>query len=554
MKIKKSKKKFRPINLFLLSIINTFLVYTANAQTVWTGGSGVDLNWSTSSNWSPSVVPTSSTDVDIQNTYGNDPILDATGLKCKNLQIEAGGALNGASSTDLTVSGNVYDDGDIFAYGTIFYISGDISVGNFTEGSSTVVLNGANSTNQNINGYYFYNLIINNTGGGIAFGGDAVVTNALTMTKGNITTTGYTLTLGTTSANIGTLAWTAGYMTGTGTFQRWFNTSAVSLGAVAGLFPMGVSTLNRSCWIGGTPGTAGTISVAYTQANTVTSFVSSYSENSTTMTHRNDAAWAFSTANSFAGTGLSLRIQASGMPGVSAYAALTMSGASGAAPGSYSAPSGPNSDPQVNRTGLTASNLSQSFFIADNGTNALPVTLIDFEAFGQNGIVNLSWQTASEINNNYFDVERSNDGNAWQTIGNVAGHGNSFSANNYMLLDNLTGTIPEGTFYYRLKQVDFNGAYIFSMIRPVSLSGLTESIQTFPNPTNNMLNMSWTNADNGIVTLNVTDINGKSVYTEAVSGKGLQHKQIDMTTYPAGEYLIQVVSDKSSITKTVIKK
>src|ERR1700751_1021249 len=84
----------------------------------------------------------------------------------------------------------------------------------------------------------------------------------------------------------------------------------------------------------------------------------------------------------------------------------------------------------------------------------LPVELVSFTADCSNGHELLNWSTASETNNDYFLVERSDDGNTFYEIGRAAGHGTSSQTNNYTFTDPqpLSGTV-----YYRLEQIDYNG-------------------------------------------------------------------------------------------------
>ena len=74
-----------------------------------------------------------------------------------------------------------------------------------------------------------------------------------------------------------------------------------------------------------------------------------------------------------------------------------------------------------------------------------------------NDAIQVRWATASEINNREFDVERSTDGSTWTIIGLVPGNGNSTQENMYAYND--LNVVPGIPYYYRLKQIDFNGNY-----------------------------------------------------------------------------------------------
>ncbi|UTW61547.1 T9SS type A sorting domain-containing protein [bacterium SCSIO 12741] len=112
----------------------------------------------------------------------------------------------------------------------------------------------------------------------------------------------------------------------------------------------------------------------------------------------------------------------------------------------------------------------------------LPVELIVFHAKGgPNSVVELSWQTATEINNHYFTVERSKDAVKWFEVSKADGAGNSSTLLNYASVDNNP---YDGLSYYRLKQTDFDGQYKYSMVRSVNLEKLqNSSVDIYPNPT-----------------------------------------------------------------------
>lgn len=89
-------------------------------------------------------------------------------------------------------------------------------------------------------------------------------------------------------------------------------------------------------------------------------------------------------------------------------------------------------------------------------SSLLPVELTEFYGKQLNNVVKLFWSTASEINNEFFEIQRSYDGIVYTKIGSVQGKGNTSYTTNYEFIDN---TINNTIAYYRLKQVDFDGAY-----------------------------------------------------------------------------------------------
>lgn len=115
----------------------------------------------------------------------------------------------------------------------------------------------------------------------------------------------------------------------------------------------------------------------------------------------------------------------------------------------------------VQRTGLT----SFSFFAVAKGMFVLPIELLTFSATLNNDIVDLTWITASEIGNDYFTIERTIDGNHFDSILSVDGSGYS---NTHITYNELDENPLMGTSYYRLKQTDYNGNFTYSDLVPVT--------------------------------------------------------------------------------------
>ncbi|PID56320.1 MAG: peptidase S8 [Ignavibacteriae bacterium] len=172
------------------------------------------------------------------------------------------------------------------------------------------------------------------------------------------------------------------------------------------------------------------------------------------------------------------------------------------------------------------------------GTNPLPVELTTFNAVINNKLKNieLNWQTATEVNNYGFEVERiaqnkDTQNNKWEKIAFINGHGNSNSPKFYNYSDN---TVSSGKFQYRLKQIDFDGKYSYSNVVEVNLGLPTEFSlkQNYPNPFNPSTVIEYTIPSTGMeqsnqVILKVYDILGNEVAT-------LVNKQ-----QPAGNYKIK---------------
>lgn len=120
------------------------------------------------------------------------------------------------------------------------------------------------------------------------------------------------------------------------------------------------------------------------------------------------------------------------------------------------------------------------------GPFTLPIELISFEALvTSQREVKVTWVTASEIDNDFFTVEKSEDGIVWTMVDQIGGAGYSNNVLNYSLVD---PTPYSELSYYRLKQTDFNGDFSYAPIRLINLNKLEDrGISLYPNPTSEYL-------------------------------------------------------------------
>ncbi len=175
----------------------------------------------------------------------------------------------------------------------------------------------------------------------------------------------------------------------------------------------------------------------------------------------------------------------------------------------------------------------------------LPVELVSFDAKRNGKSVELTWSTATEINNDYFDVEHSSDAEHFEKIGQVKGAGNTSEVQHYA----FTHAFPvKGDNYYRLKQVDFDGAYKYTPIRLVRFEELAPGkfkVNYYPNPTRDQINIVSNRLVENYEML-VYDIDGKLVLRRPfVSGM-----IIDLSAYSQGVYLMHLVDAKGQ-TKSI---
>jgi hypothetical protein len=192
----------------------------------------------------------------------------------------------------------------------------------------------------------------------------------------------------------------------------------------------------------------------------------------------------------------------------------------------------------------------------------LPVELISFTANVVNNTVELNWQTATEVNNYGFNVERSWTSSAplWEKIGFVQGYGNSNSPKSYSFED----INPQyGKLQYRLKQIDFDGKFEYSDVVEVAVAAPAkfELMQNYPNPFNPSTTISYTipNVEtlHGVslqhVTLKVYDLLGRevAVLVNELQQAGAYIVQLSTNIYPlsSGIYFYKLTAGSFSAAK-----
>lgn len=146
---------------------------------------------------------------------------------------------------------------------------------------------------------------------------------------------------------------------------------------------------------------------------------------------------------------------------------------------------------------------------------SLPIELSYFSAQSRGKKVMLKWETLSEINNKGFEVQRSTDGTSFENIAVISGKGNSSSIQIYELLDEFP---PEGKIYYRLKQVDYNGAFEYSPVKTTEILTDVKQLKFAPNPAiEGITTLYFTKASNGEALLEIFNLTGQTIYQHPVS-------------------------------------
>lgn len=185
---------------------------------------------------------------------------------------------------------------------------------------------------------------------------------------------------------------------------------------------------------------------------------------------------------------------------------------------------------------------------------ALPVELLTFDAACHQSSITLSWATASETNNDYFTLERSQNAEDWTLVAMVPGAGNSNTLTRYSYRDHLPET---GHIYYRLWQTDYDGAraYLGLLASPCDKTEEPSLMRTYPNPFNSEVMVTFSDFEGKAAWIELWDVMGKQhlsvTLTESDIVRGNYLLKTDMLT--AGVYLLKFRTDASSEAFYVIK-
>ncbi|WP_210490760.1 T9SS type A sorting domain-containing protein [Rufibacter aurantiacus] len=207
----------------------------------------------------------------------------------------------------------------------------------------------------------------------------------------------------------------------------------------------------------------------------------------------------------------------------------------------------------TNECGTQTANAS--IVVADCGLgNPLPVALTRFEGSSRSGAVVLAWSTASEKNNDRFEIERSINGKDFKKVGEVKGNGNSTATVDYSYTDRSAAS---GTVYYRLRQVDFDNAFEYSKVIAVSHAATASSnaaVSVYPNPvTDGRVSIRFQDQVKGSATVRLVDLSGRVLHAQEVASvEGEIALNLTNLNLKAGIYLISVNANGQNTTQRVM--
>ncbi len=469
---------------------------------------------------------------------------------CSNNTITFGSGLTVSSGVFTGSSGHVDINGSLTISGGTYtsnsnstYIYGHFnqSGGTFTHNSGTLVFDGV--ANQNVTtSSTLFNFIMNQSNG-ITLLSNIAMSGTLSLNSGKISIGNYNFTMNSVAVLSGGSSTSFVFTGGTGQF-KWASCAATN----TKVFPVGHT--NSSA--GYTP-----LTITFNTGHTTDAFgVAAYNSvrsngASTGGTEYTNSVvkttWNISETVA-GGANATLTFQWNGTDEGSAFSrsSCRMAHHDGTVwqnVGSLASATGSN--PYT----LTYSNYTGSFspFGINGSGGPLPVEWLYFNVAKEGSYGQLTWATATEVNNDYFNIEKSVDGKIFKTIGTIYGAGNSQQILRYAFIDS---NLVTGANYYRLKQVDYNGAFEYSTIQVINNSIAHVSINPFklwPVPAHNKLNLEFSTPTDGYNTVSVLNQMGhpvKSFDTEVV--RGLNTITLELDDIPTGIYFLKLENlDKS---------
>ncbi len=219
-------------------------------------------------------------------------------------------------------------------------------------------------------------------------------------------------------------------------------------------------------------------------------------------------------------------------------------------------------------TGLTDCDFSFQFWFAWAGgglyassfydSSVLPISLLDFNLKKLNNrSIQIDWTSSTEINSDFFAVQRSTNGRQWEQLETISAAGNSEVKIDYQYIDkNIPVTRTNSSnYYYRLKLVDLDGSYEYSPTRKLILDSFKNAqISIYPNPVSNLLNLNINEPllDSQNVMIEIYNLFGQKLFTQ--KQRINQEISLDLSFLPPAIYSLTITQKDQKIYNTRLLK
>jgi hypothetical protein len=182
--------------------------------------------------------------------------------------------------------------------------------------------------------------------------------------------------------------------------------------------------------------------------------------------------------------------------------------------------------------------------------NPLPIELLAFSGTYKGNHILLQWKTANELNNDFFTLEKSRDGNTWRGIGKLPGGGTTHLPSTYSHQDPKPWN---GVQYYRLSQTDFDGGVTHFPLIAVNVEQLHESttIIVHPNPTDDEVNIDMSTPLKGPFTIQLINPYGDVLFTRNTHE---YNATLSLRNLSAGVYIVMIATDREVYRSKIIRR
>jgi hypothetical protein len=538
----------------------------STAQTLSGFGSDVDLYLEESTTFNGTVSFSSPGMFLNGATFNSNATLTKTGTGF-NLS-NGGNTFNGVTTISNTGSGTFIlagSAGDTFnenvtfnqqtaytlypAYNTNCFFKKDIS----TVGSNTAVIFSSNGGRVTVNGTgaqvilgesgrlpEIYNLTVNKSSGSFTLNIPVSITNNLTLTSGNLTSS---------AANLLTMLDNS-TVTGVSN-SSYVNGPVRKEGNDAFTFPVGKGGYYRPIGISAPSATNHHFTAEFYLADSDGSYTHSSKDASLHHLSRCEY-WILNRTNGSSNVNVTLSWNTSSC-GVTNLADLKVARWNGSQWKDHGngGTSGNNTAGSV-VTSAAVTSFSPFTLASNTSENPLPVNLLHFQASIEGGRVLLDWATTSENNSDYFSIESSIDAVNFTEVTRVSAAGNSNVLLNYRAFDNAPASDVS---YYRLRQVDYDGRFMYSNVEVVNIPTLWRNEMVLsPNPVINFLDVRLDPDRFTKPEISIRDIQGREVMLHSGYTVDPRHAlKLDLSALPAGLYFLNVTERGFTATKRVIR-
>ncbi|MTI21462.1 T9SS type A sorting domain-containing protein, partial [Fulvivirga sp. RKSG066] len=443
----------------------------------------------------------------------------------------------------LSTGADLYLEGDIQrgspAYGDLSS-SGNSSV-HYRGSTPQILATGGSGTGDAIT---YESLVINNSSSlypQVSLGGALDFSGTLTLTDGVVL-----------SSNSNLFTFLAGSSVGSGSNSSFIAGPVRKIGDTPFTFQIGENNKWAPLEISNITGDAATEFTAqyFNNAHSDIGSIKSPDPNGDMTAVSSVEYWELDNTGTLSATDLTLHWKDQAASGITDYSTLNIAHYDGAEWENLGQDAIQATDPGS----ITVTNVASfsPFTFGTTGTNPLPVELLNFEGFVKDEVVSLNWSTASEVNNERFDIQRSVDGVNFETIAAIAGKGDSQKLINY----DYTDINPIfGTSYYRLQQVDFDGDINHSPI--ISVNFEIAEINIHPNPVDEeTFRVQLKVGSQGVVKTSIISPDGKVIQSKSFEFEPSSFQEIKMSTeyIPSGIYLLKVNMDNATFIKRLMIK